>query len=419
MVAETEFVGESGREWRALFERVPLGVVVMSRAGVVRWANGGALELVGRDLCDVVGHPLTDLLHPDDRSVARERMRFLATTGASPPLRDFRLLHAEGGLRWVEVTASIVTFDGEDTIVSMLHDVTHERHLVEALAAERALLDAILANVEDGVTLLDADQRCVFANRAHAEAFGTTPDKLIGLMPDEFLALAAPVLEDAAQLGERIGAQKQRPSRSDDLFVLAGPKRRVMRRRAGPVTLPGGPGYLIVWRDVTIEQERLAERERQSTTDPLTGLFNRRGAEAAAARERSRAERAGAPLSLVVFDIDHFKRVNDTHGHAAGDLVLRAVADVLTAEARVTDVIARWGGEEFLAVLPGGIDGARSYAERTRAAVAALEVPVTWPLTLSAGVAELALGEPFEAALARADARLYEAKRTGRDRTVG
>src|SRR5689334_13416213 len=88
MVAETEFVGESGREWRALFERVPLGVVVMSRAGVVRWANGGALDLVGRDLCDVVGHPLTDLLHPDDRQAARERMRFLATTGASPPLRD-------------------------------------------------------------------------------------------------------------------------------------------------------------------------------------------------------------------------------------------------------------------------------------------------------------------------------------------
>jgi diguanylate cyclase (GGDEF)-like protein len=183
------------------------------------------------------------------------------------------------------------------------------------------------------------------------------------------------------------------------------------------VQLPSGPGFLIVWRDVTVEHDRLAERERQSTTDPLTGLFNRRGAEAAAARERARSERSGTPLSLVVFDIDHFKRVNDNHGHAVGDEVLRAVAEALSAMARVTDVIARWGGEEFVAILPGGLEGARSYAERTRAAVADLTLPE--PLTLSAGLAELGLGEPFEAALARADANLYQAKRAGRDRIVG
>ena len=417
--------GEAGRAVRVLFERVPLGVIVISPAGVLRWANGGALALVGRAADEIVGRPLTDLLHPDDRAAARERMSSLASTGAPPPLRDFRLLHASGGQKRGEITGSVMTFDGEPALVSMLRDVTNERRLeernqrvVEALAAERALLDAILTNVEDGVTLLDADQRCVFANRAHAEVFGTTPERLIGLMPDEFMRLAAPVLEDPGSLSERIGAQQRDPSRADDIFVLAHP-RRVMRRRAGPVQLPSGPGYLIVWRDVTVEHDRLAEREKQSTTDPLTGLFNRRGAEAAAARERARSERTGTPLSVVVFDIDHFKRVNDNHGHAVGDDVLRSVAQALSAMARVTDVVARWGGEEFVALLPGGLDGARSYAERTRAAVAALDVPAPGPLTLSAGIAELGLGEPFEAALARADAYLYEAKRAGRDRIGG
>jgi diguanylate cyclase (GGDEF)-like protein/PAS domain S-box-containing protein len=420
MVADA---GEAGRGLRALFERLPLGVIVVSPGGIVRWVNRGALALVGRPAAEITSRPIFDLIHPDDREAVRERMVRLSSTGTAPPLRDFRVLHASGGQRRVEVTGSMMTFDGEPALVSMLRDVTNERRLeernqrvVEALAAERALLDAILANVEDGVTLLDADQRCVFANRAHAEVFGTTPERLIGLMPAEFMALAAPVLEDPLALHERIDSQQRDPRNADDIFVLAHP-RRVMRRRAGPVQLPSGPGFLIVWRDVTVEHDRLAERERQSTTDPLTGLFNRRGAEAAAARERSRSERTGTPLSLVVFDIDHFKRVNDNHGHAVGDEVLRAVAEALSAMARVTDVIARWGGEEFVAILPGGLEGARSYAERTRAAVAALTLPE--PLTLSAGIAELGLGEPFESALARADAHLYQAKRAGRDRIVG
>jgi diguanylate cyclase (GGDEF)-like protein/PAS domain S-box-containing protein len=417
--------GEAGSGLRALFEKVPLGVIVVSPGGVIRWANGGALALVGRRADEIIGRGFIDVLHPEDRAAALERTRALAETGASPALRDFRVLHASGAEQRVEVTGSVMVFDGELALVSMLRDVTRERQLeernaraVEALAAERALLDAILANVEDGVTLLDQRQRCVFANRAHAQAFGTTPDRLVGLMPDEFVALAAPVLEDPATLCERIGAQKVDPTRTDDIFLLAHP-RRVMRRRAAPVQLPGGPGYLIVWRDVTVEHDRLAEREKQSSTDPLTGLFNRRGAEVAAARERARSERSGTPLSLVVFDIDHFKRVNDDHGHAVGDQVLRAVAQAMSVLARVTDVVARWGGEEFVALLPGNIEGARSYAERTRAAVAALPLPSPGPLTLSAGVAELGLGEPFEAALARADACLYQAKRSGRDRIVG
>jgi diguanylate cyclase (GGDEF)-like protein/PAS domain S-box-containing protein len=418
--------GEEGRGLRVLFEKVPLGVMVLSPRGVLRWANGGALALVGRSLEEIVDRPLADFLHPDDRAAARQRMSSLVETGASPPLRDFRLLHSNGSMRRVEVTGSRMREGGEPVLVSMLRDVTRERELeernaraVEALAAERALLDAILANVEDGVTLLDAEQRCVFANRAQAALFDATPGELVGLMPDEFFTRVAPVFEDPQALHQRIGAQKAEPARADDIFVLREP-RRLMRRRAGPVQLGSGPGFLIVWRDVTVEHDRLAERERQSTTDPLTSLLNRRGAEAAAARERSRSERAGTPLSLVLFDIDHFKHVNDEHGHAVGDDVLRSVAQVMIALARVTDVLARWGGEEFVAILPGGVDGARSYAERTRAAVAAL-APHTFrrPLTISAGIAELGLGEPFEAALARADANLYQAKRTGRDRIVG
>ncbi len=403
--------GEAGRGLRALFEKVPLGVIVISQTGVVKWANGGALALVGRRAEELTGRPITAILHPDDWAAARERMGLLAATGASPPLRDFRIVRGDGDERLVEVTGSVVPFDGEPALVSMLRDVTQERR-------QRTLLDTILTNVDDGVTLLDEHQRCVYANRAHATIFARTPEQMLGLTPQGFMALAAPLLEDPEGLQNTLRLQTEDPTRTDDVFVFTRPHRRVMRRRAGPVLLPTGPGYLIVWRDVTVEHDRLVEGERQSTTDPLTGLYNRRGAESAAARERARADRTGAALSLAMFDIDHFKRVNDTHGHAAGDAVLRMVARELTALARLTDVVARWGGEEFVAILPGGADGARAYAERTRAAVAALEL-VVGSLTISAGVTELAPGEPFEVGLMRADARLYEAKRAGRNRVVG
>jgi diguanylate cyclase (GGDEF)-like protein len=160
--------------------------------------------------------------------------------------------------------------------------------------------------------------------------------------------------------------------------------------------------------------------ERLARTDPLTRLVNRRGLEEAIAHERDRAERTGEPLSVVALDLDHFKRVNDTWGHAVGDRLLSAVGEALRAGVRPYDVAARVGGEEFLLVLPATHrERAADVAERLRARVAQLAVE-GFPerVTSSAGVAEHARGETTDALLARADAALYEAKRLGRNRVV-
>jgi diguanylate cyclase (GGDEF)-like protein len=151
-------------------------------------------------------------------------------------------------------------------------------------------------------------------------------------------------------------------------------------------------------------------------TDHLTGLGNRRACEEAIAREVARATRENASLVFVLFDLDHFKVVNDTHGHPIGDVVLRAVAGVLREESRASDLAGRWGGEELLAILPRtDLRGARLFADRVRVGVAALnELPCH--VTVSAGMAEWTRGQDVNAVLARADARLYEAKRAGRNR---
>ena len=153
--------------------------------------------------------------------------------------------------------------------------------------------------------------------------------------------------------------------------------------------------------------------------DQLTGVLNRRGFEERLQVELDRVGRDQAYLGVATFDIDHFKSVNDEFGHEVGDQVLAHLGAVLAEKTRTTDVVARTGGEEFVALLPGtDAQGTRAYAERVRAAFAArsgLELP---HVTVSAGVAAEQTPENAGALLHRSDSALYAAKRAGRDRTV-
>jgi diguanylate cyclase (GGDEF)-like protein len=165
----------------------------------------------------------------------------------------------------------------------------------------------------------------------------------------------------------------------------------------------------------------LARLAALARTDALTGLPNRRALEDELSRAVARAARGGEPLAALVLDVDRFKLVNDGHGHAAGDAVLAAVAARAAGALRAGDLLARIGGEEFAAVLPGAdLPRAAEAAERIREAVAAEPIAaggLSLAITVSVGCAALAAGEADgRALLARADERLYEAKRTGRNR---
>jgi diguanylate cyclase (GGDEF)-like protein len=161
-----------------------------------------------------------------------------------------------------------------------------------------------------------------------------------------------------------------------------------------------------------------AKVERLAATDALTGLVNRRVFEKVLEREVARSWRSEQPLSLIVLDVDHFKAVNDSYGHQAGDEVLRHVGQALAAQCRGVDVAARYGGEEFAVILPGCPPAdALGVAERIRAAVADCASPVS--VTCSAGVAGVPLNAADgQALVAAADHALYESKRRGRDRTT-
>jgi diguanylate cyclase (GGDEF)-like protein len=177
---------------------------------------------------------------------------------------------------------------------------------------------------------------------------------------------------------------------------------------------------------IAVALANLALRERleqQSVRDPLTGAFNRRYFEESLRREILRANRNGRGLALVMLDIDHFKQVNDTHGHDAGDEILRNVADVLHRSVREADVVCRYGGEEFAVLLPEispetARVRAQGIVDACRARRVVLGAGRTGQVTISAGLAHLSAGDGGAELIRRADTALYAAKHAGRDRLV-
>ena len=174
---------------------------------------------------------------------------------------------------------------------------------------------------------------------------------------------------------------------------------------------------------VMMFREKQVELIGLATKDPLTGINNRLGLDQAAARHMAVASENGTPLSLMLLDIDHFKRINDEHGHHAGDLALNAVARRIEMALRDSDTAFRVGGEEFLVLLPGAsLQQAGHVAERLRQKISATSIPAMqqelW-LTASLGVVEWRIGrESWQQCMQRVDRALYQAKREGRDRVA-
>jgi diguanylate cyclase (GGDEF)-like protein len=202
------------------------------------------------------------------------------------------------------------------------------------------------------------------------------------------------------------------------------------------LSMPQGLGYWDRWQDVVVSvgvtaaviavlggrNRRLVERlTHEARVDNLTGLLNRRGFAECAAAQLAGARRDGSSLALVSFDLDNFKVVNDEWGHQVGDRVLVAVSRLIESQLREVDVLARMGGEEFLALLPGtDIDAAQLAAERVRSSLAEWRDPdPELPnVTVSAGVAAASAPADIEQLLKAADRGLYAAKGCGRNRTV-
>lgn len=327
-----------------------------------------------------------------------------------------------------------VDTEGHYVIVCARFDTTHwrqaERQVQQALSRERLLrernqefVQRVLDVIPDPFYIKDRDGRLLMVNEAFARQRGRTRESVIGLLSTEVeltpqLAADTQREDQAVLAGASISKEQHYldPQSGEDRFRLIS-KRPVSNIDGQPV---------IVVAHINITRWKIAERElaRLAHEDTLTGLPNRRHFLAEAERLLSSAARHAKPLSLIIFDLDHFKQINDQYGHAVGDAVLQQAASRLRKQLRSEDLPCRWGGEEFVILLPmTDADMANAAAERLRLAFASEPMQIDKPaggvsltLTLSGGVTARQPGESIEECLARADRALYAAKAAGRNR---
>jgi len=235
----------------------------------------------------------------------------------------------------------------------------------------------------------------------------------------------------------RIGVHRNHPQLRDILdrgvATLTTQEKEVIWNRHVAINVQHGLDYRLLWKIALAailvlsiftywnrKLQRLnRELERLSITDRLTGLYNRMRLDECFDREIRRSQRYPQPFSIILLDIDHFKLINDTHGHQTGDQVLVAVASRLRENLRQTDVIGRWGGEEFMILCPEtDVDGATTLAENLRQHLAETPMPPAGLVTASFGIASYAPGDQPQDMVSRADRALYAAKRSGRNRVI-
>lgn len=282
----------------------------------------------------------------------------------------------------------------------------------------RAVLEAALAQLDSGVLVVDSD-RVLFANPALAEIFGISAERLLRMTRDQFLREIAGLFDDPPELLSRLKERGSITVEMREEFEIQRPRWRRLRWVGKPLRLPSGRGQLGLFTDITADADVASARENRALTDQLTDLSNRRAGERSVAREVARAQRTHRPLSFVMFDVDHFKRVNDTHGHMVGDAVLKKVSAWMMELLRAGDIAVRWGGEEFLAILADtNLEEARQFGDRVRRQIEAVDFGEIGQITISGGAAEYRPGEDPDETIARADANLYQAKSLGRNRVV-
>ncbi len=279
---------------------------------------------------------------------------------------------------------------------------------LEGLAVQSAamvhvtgLMDAMLAAIGQGIAITDARGRIVLANRQAADLSGT---------PLEMMAAGSPFVMARPAAG---AGRETEPSVR--VIQLADGRKAAVRHDA----MPDG-NTVTIFTDVTAEKAAEAKLTRLAMLDPLTELPNRRAFLEAADREMNRVRRHAGRACIAILDIDHFKRVNDSHGHQAGDMLLRILADLWSDMLRSSDTLARYGGEEFIVLMPETEAGvAIRLLERLRQATSSRHLgvgPEDLRVTVSIGLAALAPDSHIEDAIEAADAALYRAKDEGRDR---
>lgn len=407
---------ESEAEYRTLADNASDLVMRLRPDGRVEYASPSAREQVGlapEDLARV----LWERVHPDDLATLRAAFDRVAAGGeAETPL--FRVAHSGGGHVWLEgLMRRVEGAEGEPEVLLAARNVSVRVRAEQALAAARARLSAITDNIPALITHIDRDERFAFVNAYGERVMGLDPQAILGrtvreVRGEALYATLRPWLQ-RAWAGETV--------EFDGEAEVGGRHYHFRTTYVPDRDLDGNVSGLFAF-TIDTSALRAAERalDRLARVDALCDVANRRHFDERLSAAVARARRQGTPLALLLMDVDRFKQINDSRGHAGGDAVLREFARRLKASVRAGDLVARLGGDEFAVLVEGAVDAAaaESIASKLQAAMSQPILLPGGPLVVgtSIGIGLAACGELAEGErlVAAADQALYAAKDAGR-----
>ena len=435
---EQELRGTHGQLRGVLNAATQVAIIATDLRGVIRTFNAGAEHMLGYTSTEVVGHMTLENLHLPRELLARSA-ELSARYGKPIPTCQAMLVEGgeEGGHEAREWT--LLRRDGSHLTVNMLAtpvldeqglwvghlaiciDITERKRVHEVLAARDLLLKKLSAHVPGGIYQfkMEFDGRfsVIYASDGIRQIYELEPDELLS-NAEAIFTRVHPQDTTRVRASIRASANTLSPWREEYRVQLPLRGLRWVRGEATPEELPGGGvlwhGYISDISDLKRVEEEL---RALSITDSLTGIHNRRYFQERLTTEMARVERGGGELSVIMLDIDHFKRINDQHGHAVGDRVLQIVCERIGLRLRRTDVFCRLGGEEFMVLCPD-INGEHAHVLALQLWQGLRSSPIegVGTVTASFGIASWRVGEGADALLLRADSGVYAAKQAGRDR---
>jgi diguanylate cyclase (GGDEF)-like protein/PAS domain S-box-containing protein len=401
---------------------MPVAIIKLGSSGDVQLLNPIAVQLLETLSLNsglLTGPERMDALSPGLSGIwiaARGRVGLIC----EPMHHSFRL----AGARWLHLVLRVIRPDEACTMIS-IEDVTTTVEQERELHRNRQQLGFVLERIEGYcVAMLDTAGMIAEWNPSIDRMFGSSATHLVGASVGELLRSphkvnTSPLFPQMVEVIREQGLfRRETPLKHESGRVIWG------ELIVTPTVDGAGAtsGYVVVIRDVSEHHDARQQLLNEAMTDPLTGLLNRRGL-ATGLEGLARVPPSSHTIaSWIMLDIDHFKRVNDTHGHEVGDMVLKQIAALLTTCSRAGDLVVRLGGEEFVVVLPGvPLTAALATAERYRNRVQISELSVgsqSLRVTASFGVCAQPRDLPWSDALRAADEALYQAKSSGRNRVV-
>jgi len=424
LASREEHVGTAGARLERLFDNLSEVVTVLDREGNMRFLSGSTRQLLGRSATARLGGSIFDFVHPDDVGRAAEIfMHALHSPGPVEPF-DVRMLHEDGSYHTFEVRANSMLEDPEiNGIIVSSRDLTDRRRLEATLQHSEARFEQVFENAAVGANIVDTSGRFVRVNAAYCRMLGmAAPEILTQTIFD--VSLPEDTEHTRSQFASLLAGDQdtytieKRLRRADGETVWAKICASVVRDDHG------SPLYTVGLVVDTTDTHALTEQLAHAAShDHLTGLAGRSVLHDHLDRCRANAQRSGEHVAVLAVDLDEFKQINDRFGHLAGDEVLIEVARRLETLVRASDLIVRYGGDEFIIVLHP-LDHVDTACEIAQRIVDALAAPIhtlgrDTRIGASIGIALASTDTCHnDDLLARADAATYEAKQRGKGQYV-